>query len=185
MSHPGLTDAAKSQLLIIDVQERLSSAMPAADMKKMARYTERLLQAAQLLNIPVLHTEQYAKGLGHTVEAIRQVLSPDHPPFEKTSFSCCGAEGFNELTNQRPHIIICGMETHVCVMQTALELTAQGKAVFIVEDGVISRNPEHKRNALNRMAHMGITITNHESVLFEWLRDAKHKHFKAVSASLR
>ena len=180
-----LADAENSQLLILDIQERLAGAMPEADMAQMLKVSQRLLEAAQLLGIPVLHTEQYPRGLGPTVQSLASAMNASPAHFEKTSFSCCSATGFTERAKQRQQIIICGMETHVCVLQTALELHAQGKTVFVVEDGVISRDPEHKRNALRRMAAQGIIISNNESVLFEWLRDAKHEHFKTLSALLR
>lgn len=180
-----LCDATRSQLLILDIQERLAGAMPAEDMAQLTRNSGRLLQAAALLEVPVLRSEQYPRGLGETVQALRDLLPPGMKHFEKTSFSCCGADGFNLAAGQREQIIICGMETHVCVLQTALELSGSGRQVFVVEDAVVSRDPVHKVNALARMRQAGVIITNHESVLFEWLRNARHEHFKAISALLK
>lgn len=180
-----LCDRGQSQLLILDIQERLSGAMPDDGMQALLIHTSRLIQAAKLLQVPVLHSEQYPAGLGTTVPRLLDLLPEDRDQFEKTSFSCCGAEGFNDSAGLQAQIIICGMETHVCVLQTAIELIEQGRQVFVVEDAVISRNPHHKRNALERLRTAGAIITNHESVLFEWLRNAKHEHFKTVSALLK
>ena len=90
-----LCDATRSQLLILDIQERLAGAMPAEDMAQLTRNSGRLLQAAALLEVPVLRSEQYPRGLGETVQALRDLLPPGMKHFEKTSFSCCGADGFN------------------------------------------------------------------------------------------
>lgn len=180
-----LCDAARSQLLILDIQERLAGAMPADALAGMVAHSDRLLRAATLLDVPVLRSEQYPRGLGETVAALRDLLPPGMQGFEKTSFSCCGADGFNLAVAQREQVVICGMETHVCVLQTALELLDQGRVVFVVEDAVVSRNPTHKANALARLRDAGVIVTNHESVLFEWLRNARHEHFKAVSALLK
>ena len=106
---------------------------------------------------------------------------------EKTSFSCCNASGFCDeaLDGRRRQVVIAGMETHVCVMQTALELLERGYQVFVVEDAVSSRTEENRRNGLERMRSEGVIITNSESVLFEWLRDAKHEQFRAISKLVR
>ena len=108
------------------------------------------------------------------------------PIFEKLGFSCCSSTAFNDAldTSEREQIILLGQETHVCVLQTALELQYQGKQVYVIEDAVCSRNIEHKHNALQRMQQQGITLINYESVLFEWLRSAEHADFKTLSALL-
>jgi nicotinamidase-related amidase len=109
------------------------------------------------------------------------------PIFDKTGFSCCASENFCEAleTSERKQVILVGQETHVCILQTALELLERGHQVFVVADAVSSRNPEHKINALQRMQHHGVIVTNYESVLFEWLRNANHPKFKAISGLLR
>jgi nicotinamidase-related amidase len=105
----------------------------------------------------------------------------------KTSFSCCEAPGFLGTLDRerRPQVVLCGMEGHVCVLQTALELHELGWQVFVVEDAVCSRSPVHQGNALERMRQAGVIATNTESVLFEWLRDASHSQFRAVSALVK
>jgi nicotinamidase-related amidase len=181
-----LCDASHSQLVIIDIQERLVAAMPSKPRQQTLRNTERLAQAAKTLSIPIIHTEQYPKGLGVTYKTIRTHLS-DFAAIEKTCFSCFAADGFISAlaSHQRQQIILCGMESHVCVLQTAIELQTAGYQVFVVEDAVCSRHKQHHLNALTRLRQAGIIIANVESVIFEWLRDASHPDFKDLSRLLR
>jgi nicotinamidase-related amidase len=174
-------------LTVVDTQTKLAAAMPPAERDEVVHNTAILLQAASLLSVPVLLTEQYPKGLGRTEAALIQHLPPATPVIEKTCFSCCGAADFMEAVrhNRRNQIILAGMEAHVCVLQTALGLSAQGLQIFVVEDAVCSRRSENKTNALARLRQAGIVVTNTESVLFEWLRDANHEHFKTISAFIR
>ena len=176
-----------SQLIIVDVQERLAAAMPAEARQRVLRSIQTLLQAARLLDVPVTATEQYPKGLGPTESAIRMDLTARARILEKTGFSCCLAEGFDPRLAQaeRRQVVIAGMEAHVCVLQTALELAAQGYEVYVVEDGVCSREQRHYANALARLRQEGVIITNVESVLFEWMGDASHPHFKIISGLIK
>ncbi len=182
-----LCDASESQLLIIDIQERLTAAMPEATLQQVLASSGRLLQGAGLLEIPVIRTEQYPKGLGATDPGLLEQFPTAGQCLEKTSFSCCSASGFCDevLDGRRRQVVIAGMETHVCVLQTALELLQRDYRVFVVEDAVCSRSEENRRNALERMRNEGVIITNSESVLFEWLRDAKHEQFRAISKLVR
>ena len=184
---PGLIEREQSVLLSGDIQGSLLAAMQATEVRAMLNHTERLLRAADLLGIRVLVTEQYPKGLGVTDERISKLLPQPALSFEKTAFSACGNEEFNQaLTNSGcRQVIILGQETHVCVLQTAVDLLQQGYQVFVVEDAVCSRNDITKANALRRMRQAGIQIICYESVLFEWIRDAAHSAFKAISASIR
>ncbi len=186
-SHPNLLDSDNSVLLLVDMQTRLSAVMPVDDAARMASHTQRLLQAAKLLEVPVLVTEQYPQGLGSTQPEISACLPMLTPLFSKTGFSCCAAEGFNQAlaATGRQQVVVIGQETHVCVLQTVLELLSQNYQVFVLTDAVCSRQTEHKLYALQRMQQQGATLSCHESVLFEWLRDARHMHFKAISALLR
>ena len=181
-----LCDATHSQLVVIDIQERLVAAMPSKPRLQTLSNAERLAQAAKTLHIPVTHTEQYPKGLGVTEKTVRTHL-PDSAAIEKTCFSCFAAEGFITAlaTHQRQQIVLCGMESHVCVLQTAIELQQAGYQVFVVEDAVCSRHKQNHQNALARLRQAGIIVTNTESVIFEWLRDASHPDFKALSRLLR
>jgi nicotinamidase-related amidase len=176
-----------SQLLVVDVQERLAGAMPDAELEPVLRNLGVLLQAADRLEIPVTATEQYPRGLGPTVPAVAASLPAASGRFEKTGFSCCLAEGFSEAlaAAARPQVVLAGMEAHVCVLQTAIDLTSRGFEVYVVEDAVCSRNSRHRDNALARLRQAGVWVTNTESVLFEWLRDSSHPQFKAVSKLIR
>jgi nicotinamidase-related amidase len=186
MTALSLCEATHSQLVIIDIQERLVAAMPSKPRQQTLRNAERLVQAAKTLHIPITHTEQYPKGLGTTDKKLRSHL-PDTAAVEKTCFSCFAAVDFISAlaSQQRQQIVLCGMESHVCVLQTAIELQQADYQVFVVEDAVCSRHKQHHQNALARLGQAGIIITNVESVIFEWLRDASHPDFKALSRLLR
>jgi len=175
-------DPQESFLLLIDIQERLLTAMPDGVQESLIKQAGILLQASNALEIPVAITEQYPKGLGPTETGLLN-LSPSSPPIEKTCFSCAGVdELMTRLRNShRRSVILMGMETHICVLQTALALQGQGYQVFVVEDGVCSRTEQNKNNALQRLRQAGVIITNTESVLFEWLADAKHPEFRTLS----
>ena len=179
-----IADKEQSQLVIVDVQAKLAGVMP-ADVSSVIKNCAILLQAADLLDIPFLYTEQYPKGLGSTVSELSAYLS-NKKAVEKTDFSCCAEPAFKrQLSADRGDIILAGMEAHICVVQTALDLQAQGKAVFVVEDAIISRKPENKSNAVNRLRQAGIIVTNTESVVFEWLGAAQGDAFKKISQLVR
>jgi len=186
-THPNLLSAQNSLLIVVDLQSKLSAAMPEAEAQLAADNARSLVEAAGLLNIPVLLTEQYPKGLGPTDTTITDILPEGTLIFDKTGFSCCAAEGFTDTVANadRKQIILVGQEAHVCVLQTALELLHLGYQVHVVEDAICSRKAEHKFYALQRMQQQNATITNYESVLFEWLRGSTHPEFKQISALLR
>jgi len=185
MTAGSLCHADRSQLLVIDVQERLSNVMPDTVLAQLLVNTNILLQAATQLAIPVIHTEQYPQGLGPTHAAIRPNFSVQ--PIVKTCFSSCAAEGMADLIadESRAQWIIMGMEAHICVTQTCMDLLSLGKTVFIVTDGICSRTKAHFNNAVARMRQAGAIIANTESVMFEWLGDANHSKFKALSKLVR
>ena len=182
-----LCHAQHSQLLIIDIQERLAPAMPADILANVIKNNTILLNAAQELDIPVILSEQYPKGLGHTVSAIAEHIPEESLAVTKTSFSCAGNEGFNDLIakQKRQQIVIGGIESHICVLQTAIQLQRLGYIVYVVEDATCSRKKLNYKNAMERLRQNGIVITNVESVLFEWLRDAAHPKFKALSKLIK
>jgi len=178
-------DVTLSQFVMIDVQSRLASVMPTDALLTVVKNCGILAQTASMLDVPMVLTEQYPQGLGHTVPEL-SALIPDVHPIEKIVFSCAAEPRFNrQLTRDRSQIILAGMETHICIVQTALDLIAAGKQVFVVEDAVISRNPANKTNAISRMREAGCIITNTESVVFEWLGAAGGDAFKAVSKLIR
>jgi nicotinamidase-related amidase len=173
-------NAALSQLVLVDMQVKLAPAMPAEAMQTVTKNCVILAQAASLLNIPSLLTEHYPQGLGATLPEIMQHLS-NTKIIAKTAFSACGEPKFNQqLQRENSHIILVGMEAHICVLQTALDLIEAGKTVFVVEDAIISRVPSNKANAIARLRDAGCVITNTESVLFEWMGNAKHAAAKAI-----
>ena len=182
-----LCNAENSCLVLIDIQTRLTSAMPVKVLARLKRNINILLQSAKTLSIPVLSTEQYPEGLGPTEPEIVELLPDSTLKFEKTCFSCTGARQFLKHLKEdgRRQVILVGIEAHVCVLQTAIQLIAEGYQVFVVADGICSRQRENYEASLNRMSRAGVTICNTESVLFEWLRDAKHEHFKKLSHLVR
>ncbi|MCU7852288.1 MAG: isochorismatase family protein [Candidatus Thiodiazotropha sp. (ex Monitilora ramsayi)] len=183
-----LSHAKGSQLLIINIQEKLARAMPKPDRDLMVSNITRLSQAASLLDIPIVLSEHYGKGLGKTLPEIAQHLPKHTKAKDKLTFSCCTAPGFEEELgqhDQRKQIIIVGLEAHICVLQTAAGLQQWGYQVFVVEDAIASRHALHCKNALHRMRQGGVQITNSESVVFEWMGDAAQPNFKKVSALFR
>ncbi|HJW71343.1 MAG TPA: isochorismatase family protein [Geothrix sp.] len=189
-----LLDAGRSILVVIDFQGKLVQMVHRPAMALEA--TRRLMRLADLFAVPVVLTEQYPKGIGPTEASIRATFDGLSAPtffLEKTAFGCCGDVGFEALLEKarpglapiRRQIVIAGMETHVCVMQTVLELLASGHEVHVCWDAVSGRGEEYRRHALERMAAAGATLTNHESVAFEWARDKNHPQFKALSALMK
>lgn len=178
-----LADSHSSVLLIIDIQERLASAMPAGVKDRVIEQVSVLLTASERLSVPVLVTEQYPKGLGHTEQALLDNLPQGTEVIEKTQFSSAKVEAVDQQLKNlgRKQVFLAGMETHICVLQTALDLLKQGYEVFVIEDAVSSRAKGNQFNALQRLRFAGAVITNVESLLFEWLGDAKHPHFKELS----
>lgn len=173
------------QLVVIDMQTKLSTAMPADAMAAVVKQTQMMLQGAQLLAMPTLITEQYPQGLGHTLAELKTLVS-DANVIEKTAFSACGEPKFNaKLSRDKSQVVLLGMEAHICVLQTALDLQAHHKQVLVLEDAIISRTPANKANAIARMREAGCIITNTESVLFECLGNAQHEAFKAIAKLIR
>ena len=171
-----------SIVVVIDIQQRLLTVMPEYTGESVVKQTDILLQAASEINIPLLITEQYPKGLGTTVETLQPYVSVTNR-IEKTCFSCADADGFMSSlrSSHKRQVILVGMEAHICILQTALALQTQGYQVFVVEDAVCSRTQKNQDNAMQRLQQAGVTITNTESVLFEWLGDAKHSAFRTLS----
>lgn len=172
-----------SILLIIDVQEKLVNMLKD---KEVSESAAKIAKAAGILNIPSIITEQYPKGLGSTIDKIKLAL-PDANYIEKTHFSALKEEGFKELlkTKKRNQIIILGIETHICVLQTAFDLLNNGYEVFVVANACGSRTEENKIAALKRLRHYGAQTVTLEMVLFELLKSSKHPNFKEVQALIK
>jgi nicotinamidase-related amidase len=176
-----LLTAKGAAVLLIDLQERLVPAI--ADGDVMVARSARLAEAAALLDVPVLATEQYPKGLGRTVPAL---AGYPRATLEKTAFSASTAPGFDGLIPAGTReIIIAGCEAHVCVMQTVLGLLGSRLRVIVAADATGSRDPADKALAIDRARQHGAEVVSTEMVLFEWLRDASHPAFRSVQKLLK
>jgi nicotinamidase-related amidase len=170
----------RSCLLIIDIQEKLFPFIH--ENEKLLKNTVTLIRGMQALAVHVIVTEQYAKGLGPTITPVAETLG-NLQRIEKSYFSCCGEPRFNlELaTSGKENVIIAGIESHVCVLQTVVDLERQGYKPVVVEDCISSRNPNDKAIAIRRMRQEGAIITTCESILFELLRNSGGDVFKTIS----
>ncbi|MDP1605806.1 MAG: isochorismatase family protein [Rhodocyclaceae bacterium] len=174
-----LMRADQSALLVIDLQERLLPHVH--DWQQVLAHVDWLVRVAERLGVPVAATEQYPKGIGHTHPQIAARLSAGATG-EKIHFSCVAGNCLPGLPGmERPQVVVCGIEAHVCVLQTVLELAAMGKQVFVVAEAVGSRDPAHKALALERMRSHGATIVCREMVAFEWLGQAGTEQFRDIS----
>lgn len=167
-----------SVLVVIDIQDKLLAKIPTAD--SLVTSAAFVLDVAALLEVPIRATEQYPKGLGPTTAEIARRLPA---VVEKTAFSCCCSGTFLEEIEmlQRPNVVLVGMETHVCVMQTALDLLEAGLHVYLPVDALATRVQLDHDLGLHRMERAGAVLTTAEALAFEWLRDSTHPQFKAVS----
>jgi nicotinamidase-related amidase len=180
-----LIDAENSLLLVVDVQERLLPAMHESE--TMLRNVAILIEAARRLDIPVIATEQYPQGLGPTVAALASLL-PEDCTLNKIYFSGLAEPSLGKRIAEtgRSHILICGAEAHVCVLQTADELQAlTDRQVFVVADATASRTVENHRLALERLARNGVEILSTEMAVFEWLRRADTDQFRKLLALVK
>jgi len=176
-----IMDAAKAQLLVVDVQERLLPAMAEPDL--VTGGCAKLVTAAKRLAVPVVVSEQYPKGLGPTVAALKDA----GPVCAKLTFSCADDEGIARAIegNNRPLLVICGIEAHVCVLQSALGFKAKGYDVAVVWDATSSRKLADKELAAHRLRAEGVSIVNVEMTIFEWLHAAGTPQFKELSALIK
>ena len=177
-------DSEDAILVLVDFQEKL---MPVMDGREALTDTAvRLIRGFRALELPILVTQQYTKGLGETDAALREALG-DFSPIEKTAFSCAGEPAFLGALREsgRKTVILAGIETHICVAQTALSLLGLGFSVFVVADAVSSRRPGDKDAALQRMVLAGARPVTYEAVLFELLGHAKAPAFKAISGIVK
>jgi nicotinamidase-related amidase len=179
-----ILDKNNTVLVVVDIQEKLAPAM-----KKRQKVTDNcihLIEAARLLNIPIVVTEQYSKGLGPTISEIKDAL-PDYEPLEKVTFDCCRGEGFLEkvASLNKTQIILTGMETHVCVLQTCLSLLKEGYTVHLAGDAVCSRKKEDYLAGREMMRDAGAVINCTETVLFQLLEKAGTPEFKAISKRIK
>jgi nicotinamidase-related amidase len=173
-----------SAIVIVDIQERLANAMQMRE--PVIRNCLNIIELAKMYKIPLLVTEQYPKGLGQTVDEIRNAL-PSYQPFEKMTFSCCGSNGFS--AELRKHncdtVLLAGMETHVCVLQTCLDLIEEGFTVHVLNDAVCSRSKANWKTGIKFMRDAGAVITCTETALFQLMKVAGTDEFKAISKRIK
>ncbi len=169
-----------SVLLIIDIQGRLARIVQ--DSEKLISNVRILVQGMKILGVPVIVTEQYPQGLGHTVDEIAQELD-GIDVIEKSAFSCCGEPAFMSALAGlgRPNVLMCGIETHVCVYQTARDLVAAGYTPHLITDAVSSRFAENRTLGVHRIEMLGGVLTGMEMALFELLHESGTPQFKAIS----
>jgi nicotinamidase-related amidase len=178
----------KSQLLIVDVQDKLLDAISGKD--RVVDRCIRLVRAARALDVPITVSEQYPQGLGPTVDPIRDALANAAFVADKVEFSCLRSDVLRERLDGlrregRAQVVLAGIETHVCVLQTAIDLEAQGFEAFVVADAVGSRSKDSRKLALARLAKAGVDVVDSEMVLFEWLERAGTPAFKDLQALIK
>ena len=194
MEQIDLLDSSRSAVVVIDLQGKLLEMTYRWELAVTA--TTRLLRLAEIFRRPVILTEQYPEGLGPTHPDLRtayDALDTEKRYVAKVSFGCCGDAGFNEAVDavladvpvKQRQFVIAGIEAHVCVMQTVIELLRTGGQVHVCWECVTGRGQEYRRHALERMQQAGARITNHESVGFEWARTKDHESFRAMNKVLR
>ena len=182
--HPALLDRQRAVLAVIDMQEAFRKII--GDFDEIAGRVSLLVQAATLLNVPVIVTEQYPKGLGRTVQEIAEHLPEGTEPIEKLSFSACGVQEF-DLRLRELHaeqVMVCGIEAHICVSQTAHGLLQDGYQVHLLSDAVSTRLPRNREVAINKMAKFGAVISSVEMALFE-LCPAGTPEFKQMQSLVK
>lgn len=171
-------------LVIIDIQERLAVVMK--EKNKVINNCLHLIELSKLLNMPIILTEQYPKGLGPTVEEIKNAL-PEYKPIEKLTFSCCDEPSFFEKIKKidKKTLILSGMETHVCILQTCIGLLSSGYNVHIAKDAICSRTKDNWKTGIEFMRDAGAVITCTETVLFQLLKIAGTQEFKTIAARIK
>lgn len=179
-----ILDRHHTLAICVDIQERLLPHIHGN--QELTRRAATLIRGLRVLDVPIVVTEQYTKGLGTTVPEIATALGI-YEPIEKMTFSCCGNPDVEAavLGNNRHHVIVFGIEAHVCVQQTVLDLLSQGQKVVVIQDCVSSRSENDARVAIERMRHAGAVISTMESVLFELLRTSGTQEFKSISALVK
>ena len=185
MQHPNTVILTQSAVTVIDMQEAFREKIP--DFSEVAERIATMVKAAKLLQLPIMVTEQYPKGLGHTAAEILEVLPDSTEVIEKTSFSSCGARAFLSQLERAwtKQVIVCGIEAHICVNQTVHDLLGSAFQVHLLTDCVTSRKQSNKEVAIRKMELSGAIPSSLEMVLFELLQDAKHEQFKAIQGLIK
>jgi nicotinamidase-related amidase len=175
-------DRERAALVVVDVQEAFRKALPDS-FDRITASVAKLVQGAEAMGVPIVVTEQYPQGLGHTVPEVADHLPEGQQPIEKVRFSAAEAEGFG--LEGRDQALVCGIETHVCVNQTVLDLLDEGIEVHVASDAVGSRTEENRELGLNKAERAGAVLTSVETALFELLRGSDAAEFKQVQALVK
>jgi len=185
MPHPNILEITKTALVVVDIQEAFRNAIP--DFALTASRASMAVRGFQVLGVPVIVTEQYPQGLGPTAEEIRLSLPDDFEIFDKTAFSSCGAAAFvSELEKHAiKQVVLCGLETHVCINQTAHDLLDLDFQVHILTDCVCSRFEHDKQAGLAKMQSARVISSSIEMALFELMRDSKHDKFREIQTLIK
>jgi len=185
MTHPNILNSSSSVLVVIDVQEAFRTVIN--DLSEIASRISTAVRGMQALGVPVVITEQYPKGLGPTVEEISMVINADTPIIEKTSFGSCGEPAFVSMLDNMDatQVILCGLETHICVDQTAHGLLENGYDVHLLADCVASRFSKDKETGIAKMTASGVKVSTVEMALFEIMKNSRHEKFKEIQALIK
>lgn len=185
MAHQNTLELTRSALVIIDMQEAFRTKIHG--FTATAERIAMMVEGAKLLNLPIIVTEQYPKGLGHTAEEIKATLPSGLEIIEKTTFSSCGVPQFEAQLEQAgaKQVLVCGIEANICINQTVHDLLERGFQVHLLTDCIATRHPANKKVALWKMQTSGAILSSLEMALFELLRDARHEQFKAIQQLIK
>jgi nicotinamidase-related amidase len=180
MTNAHLAETDRAVLVVIDMQQRMMSAIHEHESVTMA--ASKMLRAAAVLGVPVLHTEQNPAGLGETIEPVRAHLPAETRTISKVTCSCWGDTTFRQqlIESNREHVLLVGVEAHVCIQQTALDLLRVDYVPFVLADAVGSRREDEKSIALERMRSAGVIVTSAEAMIFELVRRCDAPQFRAI-----
>lgn len=185
MSHPRILVPGSTALVVVDFQEAFRGIILEFD--RIAVAISRAVRGFGVLGLPVIVTEQYPKGLGHTIDEVLSVLPERTPVVEKTAFSSCGADGFSALLQEvsARQVVVCGIETHICVNQTVHDLLDGGFQVHVLADAVGSRFDVNKRTGMRKMLGSGAVPSSVEMCLFELMSDSAHDSFREIQSLIK
>jgi nicotinamidase-related amidase len=185
MTHSNILDQNQAVLVVVDLQEAFRSPIP--DFSEIAVNTSIVVRGFQILEVPIIVTEQYPKGLGRTAEEILFSLNEEAEIVEKSAFSACGANSFIEKLKEsgKKQVVLAGIEAHICVNQTAHDLLNEGLQVHLLLDCISSRKTHDKQTGIEKMRQSGAIPANVEMALFELMRDSKHEKFKEIQSLVK
>jgi len=184
MPHKDLLSSSDCVLMVVDIQDAFQGHIP--DLEQVIARSSIMIQAARLLEIPIIVTEQYPKGLGRTVESLRNILG-ECPYYDKLSFSCLGDEKIKAALSafQRSQLLMVGIETHVCIAQTAFDALALGLKTYLAADAISSRQSTDAHTAIERLRNAGVIITTTEAAILEMTNSSQHPRFREISKLIK